>query len=379
MKRILSNAFLAAALLVLALGAPALAETLTIGTLSPLTGPYAADGNDIANGAKAAVAVFESEGGVPGFDAIEVVSQDSACDPRQAVAAANKLLSLDVAAVVGAYCSSATIPASEVLDEGPIPMITPASTNPQVTLRGLEYMFRMCGIDEHQSQAAVNFMKNVLEAKNVFILDDKTTYSQHLAEYVAEAAKAEGIEVIAHDHVNEGDMDFSAVLTKVKQANPDVFYMSLQNSSSGIRMIKQARQLGLDCQILSQDAVYHPNFIKEAHDQAQGVYFTFGWVDKDSETYQKFIKVYKEMFGDPGAYSAYAFDSAYAILTAIKNAGGSTKPEDIRKEMMALEMTGASKNIKFMENGDSGSNYIIYQVQGDDFAPFYDPSSGKKF
>ncbi len=363
----------------LALSAPAMAKTLTIGTLSPITGPYAADGNDIVNGTKAAVELFKEAGGIPGYDDIEVVSQDSACDPRQAVAAANKLLSLEVAAVVGSYCSSATIPASEVLDEGPIPMITPASTNPQVTLRGLKYMYRMCGIDEHQSQAAVTFMKNVLKAKTVFILDDKTTYSQHLAEYVAEACKKDGIEVLAHDHVNEGDMDFSAVLTKVKQANPDVFYMSLQNSSSGIRMIKQLRQLGLQCAILSQDAVYHPNFIKEATDEAQGVYFTFGWVDKNSENYKKFINKYTEMFGDPGAYSAYAFDSAYAILTAIKNAGGSTDPDDIAAQMKLLEMDGASKHVKFMDNGDSGSNYVIYVVKGDVFEPYYDPSADKMF
>lgn len=376
MKRFVLFCLVGALLLV---SAPALAKTLTIGTLSPLTGPYAADGNDIANGTKAAVALFEAEGGIPGYDKIVVVSEDSACDPRQAVAGANKLLSQEVSAVVGAYCSSATIPASEVLNEGPIPMITPASTNPQVTLRGLQYMFRMCGIDEHQSQAAVNFMANVLKAKTVFILDDKTTYSQHLAEYVAEEAKAKGIEVVAHDHVNEGDMDFSAVLTKVKQANPDVFYMSLQNSSSGIRMIKQLRQLGLQSKILSQDAVYHPNFIKEAHDDAQGVYFTFGWVDKASDTYKKFIDQYKKMVGEPGAYSAYAFDSAWAVLTAIKNAGGSTTPDDIRAELMKLEMAGASKHIKFMENGDSGSNYIIYEVKGDDFVPYFDPGTGTMF
>ena len=95
----------------------ALAKTLKIGTMSPLTGPYAADGNDIANGAKTAVAVMEAEGGIPGFDKIEVTSQDTACDPRQAVAAANKLINEKVVGVVGAYCSSSTIPASETLAE----------------------------------------------------------------------------------------------------------------------------------------------------------------------------------------------------------------------------------------------------------------------
>jgi len=195
---------------------------------------------------------------------------------------------------------------------------------------------------------------------------------------VAEDAKKNGIEVIAHEHVNEGDMDFSAVLSKIRQANPDVFYMSLQNSSSGIRMIKQVRQIGIQSKILSQDAVYHPNFIKEAHDQAQGVYFTFGYVDKSTPVYQRFIEKYKAMFGDPGAYSAYSFDSAYAILTAIKNAG-STEPDAIRAEMMKIDMDGASKHIKFMENGDSGSNYIIYEAKGDEFVPFYDPATGKMF
>ncbi len=364
--------------LLFAMGASAEDKVLKIGTISPITGPYAADGNDIVNGTKTAVKLFEADGGIPGFSKIEVVSQDSACDPRQAVAAANKLLSEDVAAVVGSYCSSATIPASEVLDEGPIPMITPASTNPKVTTRGLKYMFRMCGIDEHQSQAAVTFMKDVLKAKTVYILDDKTTYSQHLAEFVAEASEKAGIKVLAHEHVNEGDMDFSAVLTKIKQANPDVFYMSLQNSSSGIKMIKQVRQLGLKCAILSQDAVYHPNFIKEAKEDAQGVYFTFGWVDKNTPNFKKFIELYKQDYGDPGAYSAYAYDSAWSILTAIKDAG-STDPDKIREAMMKIDTDGASKHIKFADNGDSGSNYIIYEVKGDEFVPFYDPSTGKKF
>jgi branched-chain amino acid transport system substrate-binding protein len=363
--------------LCLALAGTAAAKNLTIGTLSPITGSYAADGNDIVKGAKTAVALFKDSGGMPGYDGIEVVTEDDACDPRQAVAGANKLVSMKVAAVVGSYCSSATIPASEVLAEADIPMITPASTNPKVTERGLKYMFRMCGIDAHQSKAGVDFMVKELKAKTVYVLDDKTTYSQHLAEFVAEAAAKEGVKVLAHEHVNEGDMDYSAVLTKIKQANPDVFYMSLQNSSTGIRMIKQIRQLGLTCKILSQDAVFHPNFIKEANAEAQGVYFTFGWVDPSTENYKKYIEKYKALFGEPGAYSAYAFDATWVMLGAMK-AANSTDPAKVRAEIMKINAPGASKNIKFQENGDSGSNYVIYEVKGDKFAPIYDPATGKK-
>lgn len=357
---------------------PVAAKTLKIGTMSPLTGPYAADGNDIANGAKTAVAIIEEEGGVPGYDKIEVFAQDTACDPRQAVAAANKLINMEVVGVVGAYCSSSTIPASEVLSEENIPMITPASTNEKVTERGLPYMFRMCGRDDDQSISAGKFIKDYLKAKTVYIVDDKTTYSQGLAENVAKKCKEIGVTVINHDHVNQGDKDFSAVLTKIKAAKPDLFYMSLQNSSSGSIMAIQAKRFGLKCDILSQDAVYHPQFIKIAKEAAQGVYFTFGYVDKSKASFKKYYDKYKGMFGEPGAYSAYSYDSAYVLLTAIKNAK-STDPAKIKAEIMKMDAEGASKQIKFFKNGDSISNYIIQIVKGDEFIPYWDPETGQLY
>ena len=356
----------------------ATAKTLKIGTMSPLTGPYAADGNDIVNGVKAAVAVVEAEGGIPGFDKIEVHPQDTACDPRQAVAAANKLINEEVAGVIGAYCSSSTIPASEALAEEDIPMITPASTNEKVTERGLPYMFRMCGRDDDQSKIAGAFIKDYLKAKTIYLVDDKTTYSQGLAENVATVVTAHGISVLAHDHVNQGDKDFSAVLTKIKAANPDVFYMSLQNSATGSLMAIQAKRFGLKCKIVSQDAVYHPQFIEIAKEAAEGVYMTFGFTDKDKPAYKKYLGAYSGTHGEPGAYSGYSYDGAMVLLTAIKNAK-STDPAKIKAEIMKMDMDGASKHIKFMENGDSGSDYIIYTVADGQFKNYWNPATGKLF
>ena len=356
----------------------ATAKTLKIGTMSPLTGPYAADGNDIANGVKAAVAVIEAGGGIPGYDKIEVVPQDTACDPRQAVAAANKLINEEVVGVVGAYCSSSTIPASEALAEEDIPMITPASTNEKVTERGLPYMFRMCGRDDDQSKIAGAFIKDYLKAQTVYIVDDKTTYSQGLAENVAKVLKANGIQVLAHDHVNQGDKDFSAVLTKIKQANPDVFYMSLQNSATGSLMAIQAKRFGLKSKTVSQDAVYHPQFIEIAKNAAEGTYLTFGYTDKAKPAYKKYLDKYSSMFGEPGAYSGYAYDGAMVLLTAIKQAK-STDPAKIKAEIMKMDVDGASKHIKFMENGDSGSDYVIWTVDGGQFKTYWNPATGKLF
>ena len=351
------------------------AKTLKIGMMGPLTGPYAADGNDIKNGVLTAIEIIEEAGGIPGYDKIELFPQDTACDPKQAVAAANKLINLEVVGVVGAYCSSSTIPASETLAEEDIPMLTPASTNEKVTDRGLPYMFRVCGRDDDQAPASAKFMKEALKAKSIFIVDDKTTYSQGLAEGVNRASSKLGIKVLDHDHVNQGDKDFSAVLTKAKKANADILYMSLQNHSSGSLMAIQARRLGLKSTIVSQDAMYHPNFIKVAKSAAEGVYVTYGFTDKMTPAFKKYEKKFTTKYGEIGAYGTYAYDAATVLLNAIKQAK-STDPAKIKAEIMKMDFQGASKRIRFNEKGDSGSSYIAYKIENGVYDVYWHPETG---
>ena len=353
----------------------ATAKTLKIGSMSPLTGPYASDGTDIKNGVLTAIQVFEEAGGVPGYDKIELLPQDTACDPKQAVAAANKLINLEVVGVVGAYCSSSTIPSSETLDEEDIPMLTPASTNEKVTDRGLPYMFRLCGRDDDQAPAAAKFLKESLNAKTVFIVDDKTTYSQGLADGVSKACKALGIEVVEHDHVNQGDKDFSAVLTKAKRANADILYMSLQGYSPGALMALQAKRIGLKSQIVTQDAMFQPKFMEVAKDAAEGVYLTYGFTDKTTPEYKAFEKIYVPKYGAIAAYATYAYDAATVLLKAIKTAG-STDPAKIKAEIMKMEFDGVAKRIKFKANGDSGSSYIAFKIDKGEFVPYWHPEKG---
>ena len=353
----------------------AAAKTLLIGSMGPLTGPYAADGNDIKNGVLCAIDVIKDEGGIPGYDKIELSPQDTACDPKQAVAAANKLINLEVAGVVGAYCSSSTIPASAALAEEDIIMITPASTHQDVTDRGLPYMFRMCGRDDDQAPAAVKFMMGGLKAKTVFILDDKTTYSQGLADGVNANAEKMGMTVVGRDHVNQGDKDFSAVLTMIKKANPDVFYMSLQNHASGSLMAIQAKRMGLKSKILSQDAMFHPNFIKVAKAAAEGVYVTYGYTDKSTPAYQDYAKRFTANYGEIGAYGTYAYDAAIVLLRAIK-AAKSTDAAKVKAEIMKMDFQGASKHIKFKPSGDSGSSYVAFKIENGEYALYWTPAKG---
>lgn len=355
--------------------APKAAAGIKIGSLGPLTGQYAADGNDIKNGVLAAIEVMNPEMGPLG--PVTLQAEDDACDPRQAVAAANKLINEKATAVIGAYCSSATIPASEPLIAAKIFMITPASTNEKVTERGMPYMYRTCGRDDDQSKAAVKFMTEQLKAKGVYIVDDKTTYSQGLADNVEKLAASSGLKVLGHEHVNQGDKDYSAVLTKVKAAKPDVFYVSLQNSAAAAPMLIQIARMGIKTKILAQDAVYHPQLMELAKKDAEGVFLTFGYTDKETPAYKKFADAYKK-FGEPGAYSAYSYDSTVAYLKAVKAAGG-TDPDKVKAELAKLEFDGASKKIKYKENGDSGSNYVIQVVKDGKFTNYWNPENGQLF
>ncbi len=373
-KRVLSILFLSL-ILVPFLFCNVSAKTLKLGSMSPLTGPYASDGTDIKNGVQTAIDEFVEKGGIPGFDKIEFFPQDTACDPRQAVAAANKLINLEVVGVVGAYCSSSTIPSSDVLDEESIPMITPASTHQDVTDRGLEYMFRMCGRDDDQAPAAAKFLKESLGAKTIFIVDDKTTYSQGLADGVSKAAKALGMTVVAHEHVNQGDKDFSAILTMAKRENADIFYMSLQGFSPAAMMTLQAKRLGMKSQIVTQDACFQPKFMDVAKDAAEGVYLTYGFTDPSTPEYKAFEDRYVPKYGKIAAYATYAYDAATSLLMAIK-ATGSTDPAKIKAGLMKLDYQGVAKRVKFQKNGDSGSSYIAFKVVDGKFVPYWEPVNG---
>jgi branched-chain amino acid transport system substrate-binding protein len=337
---------------------------------------YAADGNDIRNGVLTAIEVMAPEMGPLG--PVTLQAEDEACDPRQAVAAANKLINEKVTAVIGAYCSSAIIPAAEPLMAARIFMLTPAATNEKVTESGHRYMFRTCGRDDDQSRAAVKFMQEHLKAKGVYLVDDRSASAQGLADNVEKLCAGAGLKVLGHGHVNQGGKDFSAVLTKVKAARPDVFFVSLQNPAVAASLLTQAARLGLKAKILAQDAMRHPQLMELARKNAEGVYLTYGYTDTETPAYKTFYAAYKARFGEPGAYSAYAYDSAVAYLKAVKAAGG-TDPEEVKAELMKLDFVGASKQIKYKENGDSGSNYVIQVVKDGTFGNFWNPENGQLF
>jgi branched-chain amino acid transport system substrate-binding protein len=352
----------------------ALAKTLKIGTLSPLTGPYAQDGTDILQGVKTAVAVY---GPLKGYDKVEVIPGDSACDGGKATMAANKLINSGVNVVIGAYCSSATEPAQIPIMDAGIVQITPASTNERLTAKGYKYFFRMPPRDDVQAWSTVQFLENKLKAKTLALIDDKQTYTAGLTANIKKFAKEnDKVKIVAHEFITPGDSDFTAVLTKLKRVNPDVIYMGVYQPE-GSKMIQQARKLGMTQNFLSEDAVYHPKFLEVAGPAAEGVYLTFAKAP-DTPEREQFIKTYKAMWkaNAVGSYAYYAYDAGMMALAAIEKAGTS-KADNLQKTIRGNTWSGVSGDIKFDKHGDRKIAHIVWLVKDNQFVPFWDPLTGK--
>ena len=352
----------------------AAAKTLRLGTLSPLTGPYAQDGTDILQGVKTAVAVYRP---LKGYDKVEVLPGDSACDGGKATMAANKHINSGVDVVIGAYCSSATEPAQIPLMEAKVVQITPASTNERLTAKGYEYFFRMPPRDDVQAWSTVQFLEKKLKIKTLALIDDKQTYTAGLTANIKKFAKETGkVKIIAHEHITPGDSDFTAILTKLKRINPDAVYLSVYQPE-GSKMVPQARKLGFNTTFISEDAVFHPVFLEVAGDTAEGMFLTFAKAP-DTPERQQFVKTYKAMWKAKavGSYAYYAYDAAMMALAAIEKAG-TAKADTLQKILRGNTWPGVSGDIKFDKHGDRKLAHIVWIVKDNQFVPYWDPLTGK--
>lgn len=248
-----------------ALGVSSFAQAdVKIGVAGPMTGANASFGQQYMKGAQAAADAINAAGGVNG-EKIVLVAGDDACEPKQAVAVANRLVDQDkVIGVVGHFCSSSTIPASEVYSDAGVIAITPGSTNPTVTERGLKEMFRMCGRDDQQGVVAGDYIVDVLKGKKVAVINDKDTYGKGLADATAKQLVARGVKPVLEEGLTRGEKDFSALVTKIRSTGADVVYFGGLHPEAG-PLVRQMREQGLkDVKFMSDDGIVTDELVTTA-------------------------------------------------------------------------------------------------------------------
>jgi branched-chain amino acid transport system substrate-binding protein len=346
-------------------------DIIKIGIAGPMTGDQAKMGMDFKNGATLAVEEWNSKGGILGKK-IELVISDDQHDPKQAVSIANKMINDGVVGVIGHFNSSCSIPASDVYHRAGIPMITPGSTNPQLTEKGYQGIFRVCGRDNQQGKSGAEFAVNVLKLKNIAVLHDKTTYGQGLAD---EFKKSLGntVSVVYYGGIAQGDKDFKMVLTAVKSKKPELIFFGGIYPEAGL-LVKQAKELGLNAPFMSGDGTIDPKFIEIAGvSAAEGTYLTFSPDPRNIPSAKEIIRKYDATFGDIGPYSLYAYDAANILLTAIKEAN-TTGGKAIMDKLHTIEFNGTLGHIRFDEKGDvTISPYVIWITKNGKFEEYRKP------
>ncbi|WZH75814.1 branched-chain amino acid ABC transporter substrate-binding protein [Alcaligenes sp. SDU_A2] len=347
---------------------PALAadKVIKLGFAAPLTGPQAHYGEDMRNGLILALEEANAQNiQIDGATArFELVAKDDQADPRTAVQVAQQIVDDNVDGVLGHFNSGTTIPASRVYNDAGIPQIAMA-TSPEYTQQGYDNTFRMMTSDTQQGAAVGQFIVKDLAGKKIALIDDRTAYGQGLTDQVARAVEKAGGQIVAREYTTDKANDFTSILTNIKSKQPDAIFFGGLDAQSG-PMKRQMQTLDIKAPLVSGEMTRSDTFLRLAGNAADGTYASLAGVPLATMAAgAKFAQDYKNRFkADPGVYAPYAYDGAWNMITAMKEAG-SSKAESYLPKLAALKRSGAtSSNIAYDKNGDLKEIAVtIYQVK----------------
>lgn len=345
----------ATAILLAMIGTTAMAdEIVKIGHVAPLTGGIAHLGKDNENGARLAIEEINAKGLIIGGQKItlQLDAQDDANDPRTATQVAQRLVDDNVVAVIGHLTSGASIPASKMYSDAGVLQISPSATNPAYTQQGFKTTYRVVGTDAQLGPALAKYAASGLKVKSIAIVDDATAYGQGLANVFEQTAQSLGLKVVSHDATNDKAVDFHAILTKIKGANPDAIMYGGSDDTGG-PFAKQAKQLGLRAKILSGDGMCSDKLSDLAGDAADNVVCSQAGIALEKMTDGKaFQAKYEKRFGQPiQIYAPFAYDAVYIVVDAMKRAQSIDKAK-ILAEMPSTDYTGVIGETTFDSKGD---------------------------
>jgi branched-chain amino acid transport system substrate-binding protein len=373
-----------------ALNAFAADKTISIGINLPLTGADAHDAELIKDGAMLALDEANAQGGVAGYKINVIVLDDGTAtagqyDPAQAATNARKMVSdTSVVAAIGPQMSGSGKAMAPILSQGNLAIVTPSSTNPDITdpkfagqyrPAGKAIYFRTVTTDAFQGPNMANYFVDTLKAKSVYVLDDSGAYGVGIADAFQRQAEKRGIKVLGRDQLNPKEADYTTVLTKIKSLNPDSLYYG-GVAQAGVKVVKQSYDIMPKIIRAGGDGCYGAEILKGAgFPAAEGLYATIAapnlldnpdakpWVDR-------FVKKYGQQ---PENYSITAYDAALVILDSIKRvaeAGKEVNRGNVRDAIQTSKAKTLQGVVSFDDNGDITNREVsVFQIKKDDQHP----------
>jgi branched-chain amino acid transport system substrate-binding protein len=340
---------------------------IKVAVAGPMSGQYSWFGEQIQLGAELAVDDINAADGVLGQQ-IELVVGDDACEPPQAEAAANLFVSEEVVFVNGHWCSSSTIPASIIYQANNILMIPPASTNPKVTDGAGKIIFRQSGRDDQQATVAAKYLAENWKGKKLAFLHDGTTYGKDLVDAARSQMNQLGLNETMNEEIKPGQDNYSDIVTKMQAASIDVFYLGGYSTEAAL-LIREARDIGYDVQMISGDALTSEEFGIVAGDAADGTLITFFPDARNNPEARDVVERFRDVGYEPEGYTLQTYAAMQAWSQAAEKAGTlelGKMIETLHKE----EFETIIGDYRFNSNGDiDAPGFVWYVFEGDTYVP----------
>ena len=332
---------------------------VVVASAGPMSGQYASFGAQLKAGAEMWLKDTNAKGGILG-EKVKLVIGDDACDPKQAVAVANKFAGQGVTYVAGHFCSGSSIPASKVYTEEGIIQVSPASTNPAFTDKGGPNVFRVCGRDDQQGEVAGNFLAKEYKGKKVAIIHDKTAYGKGLADATKMNMNKGGLKETMYEAITAGEKDYSALVSKLKSNGIEAVYLGGYHTEGGL-IVRQMRDQGMKTKLISGDALVTAEYWQITGDAGEGTLMTFSPDPRNNPEAAPLVKKFKAAGIEPEGYVLYSY-AALQVFEQAATQAGSLDRKKVLKAMKKGKFNTVLGTLSFDKKGDvSLPGYVFYE------------------
>ncbi|WP_409309282.1 branched-chain amino acid ABC transporter substrate-binding protein [Pectobacterium sp. B1J-3] len=347
-----------------ALSHAASAEDIKVAVVGAMSGPVAQYGDMEFIGARQAIIDINAKGGINGNKLVGV-EYDDACDPKQAVAVANKVISDGIRYVIGHLCSSSTQPASDTYEEEGVIMITPAATNADLTTRGYKMVLRTTGLDSDQGPTAAKYIIETVEPQRIAVIHDKQQYGEGLARSVQDNLKKANANVVLFEGVTAGDKDFSSLVARLKKENVDFVYFGGYYPEMG-QLMRQARQANMTTKFMGPEGVGNSSLSNIAGEASEGMLVTLPKRYDQVPANQPIVDALKAKKLDPTGPFVWTTYAALQSLTTAMQRSGSMEPEALVSDLKAKPVDTVMGQLSWDEKGDlKGFEFGVFEWHAD--------------
>ncbi len=344
---------------------------IRIAVAGPLTGDFAEYGTGFKNATEMIAKEYNEAGGVLGRE-IEIVSYDDKNSGEEAASIAERIAGdKSIVGVVGHFASGVSMAASPTYQEVGLVEISPSASHPDYSSAG-DYIFRNNSLINVEARETLEIASEVFDAKRVAILSVKTDWGTSTANILKNdlAKEFPVFEIVAHEEIVDGTVDFSPTVTALNAQNPDTIIVCAMYNILG-PFASQYKDINPDINIIGFSNAYSEQLIELAKEDAEGIVLpAIFFHNSTDEKVSNFVSSYEEAYGSvPSSLTAQAYDSMGMIIEAIK-ASNSTDREKIKEELYKLRYNGVSGLTEFDSNGDALKTFNWLVIKDGQFVEY---------